>query len=282
MLGGGRTETNKYKLYSISEGGYVPWKEIKKSELLTTTLQYLSESNVRSGVWRGKEKINFRISKLNTELHNQRPVNEFFIILLLVVFGCAGSPLLGGLSLVEHMEATRSLSRCVRGLLAAAASLLWSTGSRARLTSCGSWASLLCGVWGSSWIRDWTCVSCIGRWMLYHWARREALKMIFFLLMRTSISSHHGVTGIGFTLPPERFKNKSKKQNTWENGFQDTGYQTVGGQWFLTNRKRMRWALLFTSLTDLRGILGHGTGGGGEGELKEKPPMGYPRGFWSG
>ena len=107
------------------------------------------ESNVRSGVWRGKEKINFRISKLNTELHNQRPVNEFFIILLLVVFGCAGSPLLGGLSLVEHMEATRSLSRCVRGLLAAAASLLWSTGSRARLTSCGSWASLLCGVWGS-------------------------------------------------------------------------------------------------------------------------------------
>ena len=28
---------------------------------------------------------------------------------------------------------------------------------------------------GSSWTRDWTCVPCIGRWILYHWATREAL-----------------------------------------------------------------------------------------------------------
>ena len=28
---------------------------------------------------------------------------------------------------------------------------------------------------GSSWPRDQTCVSCIGRWILYHWAIREAL-----------------------------------------------------------------------------------------------------------
>ena len=28
---------------------------------------------------------------------------------------------------------------------------------------------------GSSWIRDQTHVSCIGRWILYHWATREAL-----------------------------------------------------------------------------------------------------------
>ena len=27
---------------------------------------------------------------------------------------------------------------------------------------------------GSSWHRDRTCVSCIGRWILYHWATREA------------------------------------------------------------------------------------------------------------
>ena len=26
---------------------------------------------------------------------------------------------------------------------------------------------------GSSWPRDWTHVSCIGRWILYHWAMRE-------------------------------------------------------------------------------------------------------------
>ena len=28
---------------------------------------------------------------------------------------------------------------------------------------------------GSSQPRDWTCISCIGRWILYHWATREAL-----------------------------------------------------------------------------------------------------------
>ena len=28
--------------------------------------------------------------------------------------------------------------------------------------------------WGSSWPRDWTCVSCIGRQILYHGATREA------------------------------------------------------------------------------------------------------------
>ena len=27
---------------------------------------------------------------------------------------------------------------------------------------------------GSSWPRDWTQVSCLGRWILYHWATREA------------------------------------------------------------------------------------------------------------
>ena len=26
---------------------------------------------------------------------------------------------------------------------------------------------------GSFWIRDWTHVSCIGRWIIYHWATRE-------------------------------------------------------------------------------------------------------------
>ena len=30
---------------------------------------------------------------------------------------------------------------------------------------------------GSSQLRDWTCVSCIGRQILYHWATREALEM---------------------------------------------------------------------------------------------------------
>ena len=32
------------------------------------------------------------------------------------------------------------------------------------------------GIWGFSCIRDLSHVSCIGRWILYHWATREALK----------------------------------------------------------------------------------------------------------
>ena len=28
---------------------------------------------------------------------------------------------------------------------------------------------------GSSWPRDWTCISCIGRRVLYHWATREPI-----------------------------------------------------------------------------------------------------------
>ena len=31
---------------------------------------------------------------------------------------------------------------------------------------------------GSSRPRDWTCVSCTGRWILYHWATWEALQAI--------------------------------------------------------------------------------------------------------
>ena len=30
--------------------------------------------------------------------------------------------------------------------------------------------------WGSFWIRDQTCVPCIGGWILIHWATREAQK----------------------------------------------------------------------------------------------------------
>ena len=33
---------------------------------------------------------------------------------------------------------------------------------------------------GSSQIRAWTHVRCIGRWILYHWATREALKTLHF------------------------------------------------------------------------------------------------------
>ena len=53
-----------------------------------------------------------------------------------------------------------------------------------RLSTCGMYLVLvawsLVAPWyvGSSWTRDQTCVSCIGRWILYHWAIKEALKIM--------------------------------------------------------------------------------------------------------
>ena len=37
---------------------------------------------------------------------------------------------------------------------------------------------------GSSRTRDQTCVSCFGRWILYHWATREALDHMIFNVLR--------------------------------------------------------------------------------------------------
>ena len=38
---------------------------------------------------------------------------------------------------------------------------------------------------GSSWTRDWTHVSCIGRWVLCHWATWKVCYLLFFFLMWT-------------------------------------------------------------------------------------------------
>ena len=85
----------------------------------------------------------------------------------------------GGGSLVE----LRGTLGCVQWL-----PLPQSTGSRhARCSSCSSWAQQLWCIgfaapWhvGSSQTRDETCVPCIGRWILNHWAIREALFAFFF------------------------------------------------------------------------------------------------------
>ena len=81
--------------------------------------------------------------------------------------------------------------------------LVQSRGSRVHgFTSCSRWAQWL---WllgsrvqaqylqrtglvalqhvGSSWTRDWTSVSCVGRWILYHWATREAPVWCFDLVL---------------------------------------------------------------------------------------------------
>ena len=44
------------------------------------------------------------------------------------------------------------------------------------------WISI-CFFSESSWLRDQTHISCTGRWILYHWAIREALPQVTFTLI---------------------------------------------------------------------------------------------------
>ena len=76
---------------------------------------------------------------------------------------------------------------------------------------------------GSSWIRDQTLVSCIGRWILYHWATRDAPKHFLtadFLtwrinLHRTICTSNAPTLKEGKTHPPLLW-------NEHRQGYQDT------------------------------------------------------------
>ena len=62
------------------------------------------------------------------------------------------------------------------GLLIVVAFLSAEQGSRARgLQSLRRMGSVALLYVGSSRIRGQTCVSCVGRWILYHWAITEAL-----------------------------------------------------------------------------------------------------------
>ena len=97
----------------------------------------------------------------------------------LFIFGCAWSSLLHGLSLVVvsrgHFCCSAQNSHC-------------SGFSCCGALAVGSWASIVVvhrlsssTPVVSSGTRDQTHVSCIGRWMLNHWATREVLSMIFLI-----------------------------------------------------------------------------------------------------
>jgi len=64
--------------------------------------------------------------------------------------------------------------------------LSWCTASLVvayRLSSCGAWAYLPCGMWElSSPTRDWTHIPCIARQILNHWATREVSNSFSFWL----------------------------------------------------------------------------------------------------
>ena len=114
------------------------------------------------------------------------------------IFGCAGSSLLQGLfsgfgergplsswgMWASHCGGpfccrtgavgNASFSSCNRR-----AQYLWLPGSRAQAQPLWYRGSVATQLVGSSWIWDGTCVFCIGRQILHHWATREALLVQF-------------------------------------------------------------------------------------------------------
>ena len=54
---------------------------------------------------------------------------------------------------------------------------------------------------GFSQIRDWTWVSCIGRWILYHWASWEALLLL--MQGHKSLKIPQSISGVKRYVPPE-------------------------------------------------------------------------------
>ena len=59
----------------------------------------------------------------------------------------------------------------------------------------------------SFWPRDWTCISCFGRWVLYHWATREAIGRLVAYAMLSHFSrvqlcataAHQASPSLGFS-----------------------------------------------------------------------------------
>ena len=57
-------------------------------------------------------------------------------------------------------------------------------------SAAAAWSLVAAWFVGSSRTRDQTWVSCVGRWILYHWAIKEALKiMLIFFFFPPSVSS---------------------------------------------------------------------------------------------
>ena len=78
------------------------------------------------------------------------------------------------------------------------------------------WSELPSLPWGTSWLRDWTSVSCIGRRILYHWATREAQRLTYLFQLV--------------------FKNKTFILNPWFHGHYCLGQTSWG--WYSIDQLR--------------------------------------------
>ena len=164
-------------------------------------IYFWKDNNLCGYLWRMNSEIKLR--KVFTFYHVvyflRDELNRIFIILfyLFFIFGHAGSLLL--CRLFFSCSRWRVLSSCnvqasQIGSFSCAAQALGHTGFSScgrGLSSYSSWAlerrlnsfgtGGLVALWHVrfSWIRDKTHVSCIGRWILYHWATWEALILHF-------------------------------------------------------------------------------------------------------
>ena len=142
------------------------------------------------------DSIYYRVANLEAEtphlknLYCQlflKPILFIYLKIFIYLLGCAGSWLLpvgfslitasGSYSLVAGLWLLTSVASLVAehrlwGKWAQELQLLDSRAQAQQLWGTGFAAPPQVG---SSWFRDWTCVSCTGRWILSHWAPREAL-----------------------------------------------------------------------------------------------------------
>ena len=122
-----------------------------------------------------------------------------------LIFGCAGSWLQGASFLfsrcgeqASHWGGFSCGARAL-GCMGFSTCCVWAP----RLWSAGSVVvahGLCCSVAvGSSRIRDQTCVSCIGRRILYHWVTREA-PFCLFLFLHFFLLFHYSMMGFSYFL----------------------------------------------------------------------------------
>ena len=96
---------------------------------------------------------------------------------IFLIFGCAGSSMLFLLAAMKLGQGGLLSSWGVQASAVTAHGFnsCSSWALRHRLSGCGAWTSLLLGLWDPPLTRDWTGISCTGRWILYQWATRKAL-----------------------------------------------------------------------------------------------------------
>ena len=72
----------------------------------------------------------------------------------------------------------------------------------------------------SSWLRDRGCISCVGRWILYYWATREAKSLDMRCLLKINVKHRIGPRGatswkLLTTLPPAGQQGLPKRAVWW-------------------------------------------------------------------